>query len=515
LTRREILSLAEKIGAKKICETHTSWVLLTGRFAYKIKEPVNFGFLDYTSQKKRKRFCLEELRLNRRLSPEIYLDVLGITQDQRFVPKDSPQAIDYAVKMKELPQESLMSSILKKGKVLPSSVKEIARIIADFHNRVRQTKRTERYGSLKIVRFNWEENFSQTKDFIGKTISLSRYQMIKENINRFLSEKKDLFEQRIREKRIKFCHGDLHSGNIFLTDDKPDGKARKVYIFDCIEFNPRFACSDTASEVAFFLMDLEFHNRTDLADYFLDTYLQLTKDFTLLSLLTFYKCYRAYVRGKVSSFKMVEEGIEEKEKADAFKLARRYFLRSERYARSLFGAKKVFIFFGPPGSGKTFLAERFRKRKEGILLATDVLRKDLLSIPVEKHLPAEFGKGIYRKEITRRTYLTMIKRAQVYYAQKVNVLLDGTFANPDYRRLVKRALGSNNLIWIFCWAPKRMILERLKRERKYSDAHPEIYLRMAKRFRSLKDLGKVIRLNTRLKPEDNLRRLELESKGER
>ncbi len=498
MTKEEIETLAQNLRAKKVCETHTSWVILTGEFAYKIKKPVDFGFLDYTTREKRKRYCLAELKLNRRLAPEIYLGVLGIDKNYRFTEINSPAVIDYAVKMKELPQEALMTSLLKRKKVNFSQVKEIAQIVANFHNGLSQTKNSERYGRLDIIRYNWEENFNQTENFVGKTISRRRYEGIKEKIYSFMEENKELFAQRIREKKIKFCHGDLHSQNIFLLD--------KPYIFDCIEFNPRFSCSDTASEVAFFLMDLEFANSHHLADYFLDHYLQLTKDFSLLRLLTFYKAYRAYVRGKVISFRLKEKGIGKGERLKIRNLARRYFRESERYTLSLFKKPKVLVFFGPPASGKTTLAEEIRKREEGILLSTDILRKDLLNLPIEEHLPAPFGKGIYQKEITQKTYEELIKRAKEYYLQKRSVFLDGTFSNPYYRDLLRKEIGSSSIFWLLSRAPKRLILKRLRRERKYSDAHPEIYLKMVKAYQSLASL-KPIFLNTKRKLRENIRKI--------
>lgn len=499
MTKEEIQTIAQRIKTKGICETHTSWVLLTGEFAYKIKKPVNFGFLDYTTKEKRKRFCWKELKLNRRLAPEIYLEVLGIDKDYQFTAMDSPSVIDYAVKMKELPQEVLMSALLERKKVKFSPMKEIAEIVANFHNELKGKKEIEQYGRIEVIRFNWEENFSQTEGFIGETISRRRYETIKGKIYSFMEKNERLFKQRIEKRKIKFCHGDLHSGNIFILD--------RPYIFDCIEFNPRFSCCDTASEVAFFLMDLEFHNCHHLADYFLDNYLQLTKDFTLLRLISFYKAYRAYVRGKVISFRLKEKGIRKKDKLKAKNLAQRYFHQSERYVLSLFKKPKVLVFFGPPASGKTTLAEKMRRREEGIFLSTDILRKDLLGIPVEKHLPAPFGKGIYQKGLTQKTYRALLKRAKEYYREKMPIFLDGTFSNPYYRDLLKRGLKSS-LFWILCWAPRRVILCRLKRERRYSDAHPEIYLKMVRGYQplSLKSLN-LLRLNTKRKVRENIRKI--------
>ncbi len=505
---KEVKSLAENLKANSILQTHTSWVLLTGEFAYKIKKPVNFGFLDYTTLKLRKYFCQKELELNRRLAPEIYLDVIAVRKKDTeiFLGNKNGEIIDYALKMKELPQEYLMTSLLKAGKVNSSHIKEIARVIANFHNQLKQTQETARYGRERIIKFNWEENFSQTERFIGKTLPHRRYNYIKETIYSFINKYPSIFERRIKDKRIKFCHGDLHSQNIFIipTESKPN-----VFIFDCIEFNQRFSCSDTASEIAFFLMDLEFHKSYDLADYFLDQYLQLTKDYPLLSVLVFYKAYRAYVRGKVTSFKTEERTIPEDEKKRAQKIAWRYFQMSEKYTRSLFLSPKVIIFFGPPAAGKTFLSERWRKEKEGITLRSDIIRKDLFDLPVEKHFFTAYRKGIYSNRITEKTYSEIRKRAIRYYKNNQNVFLDATFSNPYLRKKLDWEFKKQKIpfLWVFCYAPRKTILRRLAKKRKYSDATKEIYQTFSQSdFRHLPK--PFITLNTTLKVKENIRKIE-------
>ncbi len=500
----EVKILAQRLKAKKILQTHTSWVLLTGEFAYKIKKPVDFGFLDYTTKEKRRAYCYKELELNQRLSPEIYLGVVKIKPDLSLIEekKREGEAIDYAVKMKELPQESLMTQFLKRGKVNFSQIKEIAKIIGGFHNRLIQTRETERYGEIETISFNWEENFTQTERFIGETISRKTFFLIKERIRSFIIREKEKFEKRIKAKKIKYCHGDLHSQNIFITD--------KIYIFDCIEFNPRFSCSDTASEIAFFLMDLDFHQRFDLADYFLDKYLAITRDYSLLALLSFYKAYRAFVRGKVESFKIEDKSIPQKERLIAKEVAKRYFYLSRRYANSFWEKPMVLVFFGPPGSGKTFLSEKLRARREGIILSSDLLRKDLLGLPPEGHFPADYEKGIYKKEITEKTYTSLLKKGKRYFKHQISLFLDATFSHFSYRAVFKKEFPKKSLFWILCFSPQRLILSRLKKERKYSDASFAIYQKMRSKFRLYfrKKRNRLLILNTALPVKKNLERIE-------
>ena len=320
----------EEVLYVKMLQTHISYIFLTGRFAYKIKKPVNFGFLDFTTLDNRKFYCEEEVRLNRRLCEDMYLGVFPITSFKGSIKiNGSGDIVEYTVKMKELPQEALMSELLKKGKVNSSVIDEIAKILSNFHKKAETNKEIEKYGSIDIVKFNWDENFSQTRSFIGKTIRQEDFYFIRDVIRRFLKNRRDLFELRIKEGKIRECHGDLHSGNIFITDDK-------IYIYDAIEFNKRFRYSDVASDIAFLLMDLEFLGRNDLSNILLNKYLEYSgekEDF--LEVLPFYKCYRAYVRGKVTSFKMNDPNISSEEKGESARTAKRYFKMSREYAEQL------------------------------------------------------------------------------------------------------------------------------------------------------------------------------------
>ena len=320
----------EKVFYVKVLQTHISYIFLTGRYAYKVKKPVNFGFLDFTTLEKRRFYCEEELRLNRRLCGDMYIDVLPITfSDGSVKINGSGKIVEYAVKMKELPQEALMSELLKKGRVDMNVMDEIAKILSDFHKKAETNREIESYGSIDTVRFNWDENFDQTKKFIGRTIKRQDYSFIHRAVQEFLKNRKDLFRLRQRKGRIKECHGDLHSGNIFIAD--------RIYIYDAIEFNERFRCYDVASDIAFLLMDLEFLNKSDLSNRFLIKYLEYSgEEEDFLEVLPFYKCYRAYVRGKVTSFKLNDPNITEEEKERSKEIARKYFQMSRQYAEEIF-----------------------------------------------------------------------------------------------------------------------------------------------------------------------------------
>jgi aminoglycoside phosphotransferase family enzyme len=315
-------------GKIELIQTHISLVFLTKNYAYKVKKAVNFGFLDFSTLQKRHTFCEKELELNRRLCPEIYLEVVSINKSSDNIRINGDgEIVEYALKMKRLPQEKIMTLLLQENKVDLQTIDDIAQIVAEFHSKAQITPEISQFGSLKIVKTNWDENFAQTRKYINQTIAQAEFQFIQNKIFGFMDQSKALFESRISDKRIRDCHGDLHSGNIFITN--------KICIFDAIEFNDRFRYSDVAADVAFLAMDLDFQSRSDLANHFIEHYIAYSGDKQLTPLLPFYKCYRAYVRGKVISFKLDDPNITNQEKESAIKAAQAYFKLASKYAKSL------------------------------------------------------------------------------------------------------------------------------------------------------------------------------------
>jgi aminoglycoside phosphotransferase family enzyme len=317
----------EDPGKIELIQTHISFVFLTHNYVYKVKKAVNFGFLDFSTLDKRHFYCEKELELNRRLCPKIYLEVVPINKSGVIKIKGSGETVEYALKMKRLPQERIMTLLLKEGKVDEKTIDEIARLVALFHSNAQASPEISQFGSLKIVKTNWDENFAQTAKYINQTIPQAQFHFLETKINGFMAKNKPLFESRIADGRIRDCHGDLHSGNIFITD--------KICIFDAIEFNDRFRYSDVAADVAFLAMDLDFQQRPDLARHFITRYIAYSKDQQLKQFLPFYKCYRAYVRGKVISFKLDDPNITREEKTSATQEAQAYFKIATDYAKNL------------------------------------------------------------------------------------------------------------------------------------------------------------------------------------
>ena len=308
----------------ELVQTQMSFVFLTGEYVYKVKKPVNLGYLDYTTLEKRHFFCRQELELNRRLCPDVYLAVVPIVKEKGgFCLQGQGQAVEYAVKMKQLPQDRMMNVLLPRGKVTPEMVARVAERLAGFHRKAETSQKIAAFGKLDLIRRNCDENFAQTEKYIGTSITIKEYQHIKNYTDDFVDSKGNLFNKRAREGRIRDCHGDLHAAHICFTDE--------ICIYDCIEFNDRFRYCDVASEIAFLAMDLDRYGQAGLSRHLVDTYVGLSHDEELLKLLSFYKCYRAYVRGKVESFKLGDALISQSEKAKALDGARSYFQLAKSY----------------------------------------------------------------------------------------------------------------------------------------------------------------------------------------
>ncbi len=308
----------------ELVQTQMSFVFLTDNYVYKVKKPVNLGYLDYTTLDKRQFYCQREVELNRRLCPKVYLGVVPITRSKGNICIGGQGAvIEYAVKMRRLPRETMMDVLLANNQVSSEMVASVAQKLVEFHQQAETNASISTFGDLDAITQNTEENFTQTEKYIGSTISREKYRHIKDYTSSSIQKNATLFHKRIADGRIRDCHGDLHAAHICFTNG--------ICIYDCIEFNDRFRYCDVASEVAFLAMDLDHYGRTDLSHSFVNAYIDQSQDNELLQLLNFYKCYRAYVRGKVESFKLDDPYISEEEKARVLAVVKRYFELAESY----------------------------------------------------------------------------------------------------------------------------------------------------------------------------------------
>ncbi len=313
----------ENVDEVRLIQTHISLVFLAGDFVYKIKKPVNFGFLDFTTLEKRKFYCEKEIELNRRLCGDMYIGVVTINRSNIIKIDGKGEIIEYAVKMRRIPEDRVMKKLLDKGEINEELINNIAETIAKFHSRAETNENISSFGSIDVIRANWKENFEQTREFINRTISSKELKHLREKTESFMEDHQQLFEQRVINNRIRDCHGDIHTSNIFISD--------RIYIFDAIEFNERFRYSDVAADLAFLAMDLDFNGKTDLSNLLVEKYKAYSGDQGFSELLTFYKCYRAYVRGKVTSFLLNDSNIDSKERSEIIQEAKRYFKLSLAY----------------------------------------------------------------------------------------------------------------------------------------------------------------------------------------
>lgn len=313
----------------ELVQTHISYVFLAGDFVYKMKKPVNFGFLDFTELEQRRFFCAEELRLNRRLCPEIYLEVLALNREVEggFKLGGAGEPAEFLVKMSRMPDVGMMAGLIERGELREKQLDLIIDRLFPFYQKAAGGPEITALGSAEAVAVNVRENFEQTKAFVGcSALSPAQFDLISGWSRNFL-QREDLFRRRQQEGWIREGHGDLYSANICFA---PDGS--QVFIFDCIEFNQRFRCCDVASDVAFLAMDLDFHGLEQLSRYFVEQFTSLAADPGLTALLPFYCCYRAYVRGKIGLFTAHAPEVDAATKEKSLDQAGRYFALAQRYA---------------------------------------------------------------------------------------------------------------------------------------------------------------------------------------
>ena len=308
----------------ELVQTQMSFLFLTGDYVYKVKKPVDLGYLDYTTLEKRRFFCQQEIELNRRLCPEVYLEVVPIVSSQGQIRLGGKgETIEYAVKMKQLPAERMMDRLLSQGQVTEDMVIRVAEKLAAFHDKAATNPEISAYGKVEAIKINTDENFDQTENYIDISIPSGRYKRIKAYTDDFFKANKSLFNKRIKDGRIRDCHGDLHAAHVCFSNG--------ICIYDCIEFIDRLRYGDVVGEVGFLAMDIDRYQRANLSQAFVDAYIRFSRDEELRKLLNFYKCYRAYVRGKVACFMLDDPLVSEEEKTGALTAARKYFELAESY----------------------------------------------------------------------------------------------------------------------------------------------------------------------------------------
>ncbi|MEJ2582592.1 MAG: AAA family ATPase [Acidobacteriota bacterium] len=403
----------------RFLQTHISSVFLTGEFVYKLKKPVNFGFLDFSTIELRKLYCRAEVELISRLAQSVYLRAAPLTLDgDEVVLEGEGEVVDWVVVMRELPQEKLGSQVLARGELTEAHMDALVEVLVPFYRDAATGEGIDQYGTVEAVKFNTDENFSQTKAYAGKLLSVERYKHIRRWTNAFYKDQAELFERRIADGRIRESHGDLHLHNVFLEDPP--------IIFDCIEFNERLRCGDIAVDLAFMAMDLDFNGLPDLAQHFIDRYTEASGDTELIQLLDFYKCYRAYVRGKIACFTSSDPALDNRARRAQRNLARRYFGLAYNYAGGTERPSMV-VLYGLMGSGKTNIARYLREHYGWHMLSTDAVRKQISGVGENTRVYVPYNEGLYSPEMNEKTYAEVCRRAENLLLGGFPVVIDGAF----------------------------------------------------------------------------------------
>ena len=478
----------EKPVQVDLVQTHISAVFLAGEHVYKVKKPVNLGFLDFTTLEKRKFYCQQEVDLNRRLAGDLYLGVeeIRLHEGEIFIGGGRGEVIEYAVHMKRLPPDCRMDQMLAQGAIPPGVLEKLAAKIARFHALAATGPEISSFGEIQMVRENVEENFAQTEKYMGEVLSPRLYRETIKATRLFLERQSPLFAKRILEGKIRDCHGDLHLEHICL--------GKEILIFDCIEFNRRFRYSDVAADIAFLLMDLDDHRHPLLSAELAAHYLRITRDWPLYLLLDFYKSYRAYVRAKVVFFRLDDPDIPPGEKATSLEEARRYYSLAHFYARRM-NRPILVITGGLIGTGKSTVARSLTLALGWEWLRVDLLRKELAQIPPGEHRFEGFQQGIYSPDFSRRTYEVLLHRAAILLGEGKTALLDASFKKQADRQAalaLARKSGADFLL-IECWCADEEIQKRLAQRAREkdepSDGRWEIFADQKKDYDRVEDFG--------------------------
>lgn len=452
------------VDSFEVIETHISWVILTGPYAYKLKKPVKFDFVDFSNLAKRKTYCGKELELNRRLAPDLYEKVVTITGSRDRPQLDgSSSPIEYAVKMREFPQDNLFSEQVKNGDLPPESVDELAELVDEFHRSISCDPPSEDYASPDLIRNNMEENFDAIdQSELDKAVRGTFTKIHNWSFDRF-GELRDRFEERRQNGFVRNCHGDMHLRNIVRFEDE-------INVFDCIEFNESFRWIDVMDEVAFLTMDLVDRGQPKLANRFLDRYLSLSGDYGGLQLLGFYQTYRAMVRCKVSYLEN-DSGTENQGLPEEFF---EYLETAESFVES--PRPLIVITHGLSGSGKTFVTQRLLEEIGAIRLRSDVERKRLAGLERTNNQDEGINEGLYSDEMTHRTYNALEEKAETVVEAGYPAIVDATFLKEDYRKKF-RGLSDHlevpfRLLNVTCPEPelRRRLKERQRSDDSVSDA---------------------------------------------
>jgi aminoglycoside phosphotransferase family enzyme/predicted kinase len=472
-------SYPQKPTKVRAVETHISWVFVAPPFVFKVKKPINLGFADFSSLEKRRYFCRRELELNRRLCPDVYLGVVPIFNNSGVYSFDRQGEIaDYALKMRELPDGFFLDQLLVRHAIGEPEINRIVARLHEFYAAENPTPEIKAWGRPENLKLSTDENFSQIEPFIGRTISPAAFEAIRDYTDSFYAAHEPLFHERVAQRRILDCHGDLRLEHIHITPDA-------VTIFDCIEFNDRFRFIDIANDLAFLAMDFDFAERHDLSRCFLQNAARVFNDAAMLGLTNFYKCYRAVVRGKVESIAAFAEKIANS--GDHARRAQRYFRLALRYAVA--GSDPFLVaIMGRIGTGKTTAARDLAHELDWPIFSSDEIRKRVAGLPLTERPSAERRRELYSPEAKRQTYRKLVQDGIAAATKNGGAIIDATFSRSSDRDLLRKEATRSGvrLQFIVLDAPDELVRDRLRARATdaslASDARLEDFARLSVAF---------------------------------
>jgi aminoglycoside phosphotransferase family enzyme/predicted kinase len=460
-------------------ETHISHLFFAGDLVFKIKKAVRFSFLDYSTVALRRFFLNEELRLNRRLAPSVYLGVMPISLDESGWRLGGwAEPAEYALVMRRLPERRMLPFLLETRQLTPKLMRELAEVLAKFHGQAERVYVTAAEDYVRRVQKPWHENFTDLEPFTGKLVDVETFRILKGFGARFFERCRDMLVRRAAEGWVRDVHGDLHCEHVCFA---PEG----VQIFDCIEFNSDLRCCDLASEIAFLLMDLEFRGGKPLVRPFLARYRELLEDPDLPQLLPFFSCYRALVRGKVHALRGRESE------------AARYLRFAARYS---WLEHKPFLVMvcGLTGSGKSTLARELGERLDMPVFSSDAVRKAMAEGPGNHRDPYE--TGLYTPAVTERVYRRLTREAEKSIREGSGAILDATFIERSKREKIVRAAAKTKtpLFVIECRAvdetTEKRLAQRAAEGKGLSDGRWEIYIKQKAAYKPMEEFPEANRL---------------------
>lgn len=447
------------VSGFQVIETHISQVILTGDYAYKIKKPMDFGFLDFSTLERRKHFCEEELRLNRRLAAKLYLEVLPITgTPENPVLGGNGEAFEYAIRMRQFDQSQLFDRMQENGELAPEMLTSLARQVAAFHQQLPPVAEGKPLGTPEAVFAAMQENFDQIRPLIDDADLLAQLDNLQAWTESTFERHRELIAHRRADGLVRECHGDLHLANITRFDGE-------VTVFDCIEFNEPFRWIDVINDLAFLLMDLEFRGESALANLVLNTYLDYRDDFEALPLLPLYKAYRAMVRAKIALFTMGNPELSQPEKDALMQRYRAYAQLAEDYGS--IPNHYLLATTGLSASGKTCVSAAMAGELGLIRLRSDVERKRLYGLAPLESSRSPTGGNLYTEEATRKTYQRLADLAGQVLGAGFPVIVDAASLKVHERSLLASVAETQGVPFalIHCEAPEALRREWIRKRK--------------------------------------------------